>query len=89
MQLGLIFKVESLSSVGGGGQDQKAFVEIMVKDGRKFHFTCKNYVECDDLREKIRNQCFPVQVQLDQAQLTFANQYFKAIFHSMAQDVSR
>ena len=26
----------------------------MVKDGRKFHFTCKNYVECDDLREKIR-----------------------------------
>jgi hypothetical protein len=44
--LGLIFKVESLSSMGGnhaGGQEQKAFVEIVAKDGRKFHFTCKNY----------------------------------------------
>lgn len=63
IQLGRIYKVESVGSMGGsssGASEEKAFVEIVSKDGRKFSITCKNYVESEELRDRLCKQCFTV-----------------------------
>ena len=58
----------------------------MTKDGRKFSITCKNYIECEEIREKIRQVCFTVNERMDQAKNTFANSYYNAIFNSTQKD---
>ena len=51
LPLGRIYSVDSIPS---NANEDKSFVEIVSKDGRKFQFTCKNYIESDEFKDRLK-----------------------------------